>query len=80
MQIPVTCDKYAVASRSCSPKRHLFHLTPGIQASTDARIQTGGGKQASITARKPKLDSRKDFFHTSFFLADSFAIWSIDST
>lgn len=80
MQIPVTCDKYAVASRSCFPKRHLFHLTSGIQVSADARIQTGGGKQASNTERKSKLDGGKDFFDTRFFSADSFAIWYTDST
>lgn len=62
MQIPLTCDKCAVASRSCSPKRHLFHLTPGNQASTDARIQTGCGKLTSITAGRPELDSGKNFF------------------
>ena len=60
MQIPLTCDKCAVASRSCSPKKHLFHLTPGIQASIDARIQTGGGKLTPITAGRPKLDSGKN--------------------
>lgn len=64
MQTPVTCDKCAVASRSYSPKRHLFHLMLGIQASTDARIQTGGGTPASMTAGRPKLKSRNHF--TSF--------------
>lgn len=62
MQAPLTCDKCAVASRSRSPKRHLFHLTPGIQASADARIQTGNGKRTPITAGRPESDSGKKVF------------------
>lgn len=79
MQIPLTCDKGAVASRSCSPKRHLFHLTPGIQVSTDARIPSGCGKPISTTIGRPELDSRKNFFFPLEQRLFQQVTWYIDS-